>query len=451
MNPELSVIVPVHNKASTLNRFLDAITEQTALSGCEVIFVDDGSTDGSERILQNLHDAEWAVVIQRSGRIGSAARSRNLALRRASAETCLFLDPDVVFGSTLFSSVLEALAVDKTAVLLLPVIGNSSSASVWPLLVRDAEGWEPMSNSQLMHWAGTQKSLSDFRLRLCRNRNGDLGHLPTPWTLCWSSGMALSRTLALTTGGFNEELEKKGSEDIEFAYRLHLQGSHFRLLEQQPILHLPHSRDRSAEERLDRTHERQMLALYPTREMELFCAFDGEHANVLYKILARIDGNFLQSLNDALTPPPVIEHLGLPQDGVLSGATPRWLLDATRPRNVISPVASTPSGSLPLLGFALPFDDNSLPCAVLSGLWQVLPERLACRVFAESLRVAARSFLLKTTSDSLPSVPWPDRLLRLNDAPYWERTHRISRSYFDYSMRLMGSSGSLSCYELTVV
>ena len=59
-NPQISVIIPVHNTEVFLNRTLNSVTGQT-LQDIEIVCVDDGSTDGSLGILQ-----DWA---QRDSRI----------------------------------------------------------------------------------------------------------------------------------------------------------------------------------------------------------------------------------------------------------------------------------------------------------------------------------------------------------------------------------------------
>ena len=46
----VSVIVPVYNKACYIERTLDSILAQTH-SKLEIILIDDGSTDGSDKII----------------------------------------------------------------------------------------------------------------------------------------------------------------------------------------------------------------------------------------------------------------------------------------------------------------------------------------------------------------------------------------------------------------
>ena len=62
--PRLSILVPVYNEAGNvveLHRELDAILRDDA-TGYEIIFVDDGSTDGTAALLTGIQDADPAHV-----------------------------------------------------------------------------------------------------------------------------------------------------------------------------------------------------------------------------------------------------------------------------------------------------------------------------------------------------------------------------------------------------
>lgn len=87
-----SVIVPVYNQAPYLAECLDSVLAQT-LREIEVICVDDGSTDGSERILDDYakRDPRVKVIHQENAGAGPA---RNAGLATATGEYIAFMDPD---------------------------------------------------------------------------------------------------------------------------------------------------------------------------------------------------------------------------------------------------------------------------------------------------------------------------------------------------------------------
>ncbi len=71
-SPGVSFVVPVYNKAPYLKDVLAAIRDQVGDFEREYIFIDDGSTDGSIELIQEL-TLNWAnVIIHRQENHGSA-------------------------------------------------------------------------------------------------------------------------------------------------------------------------------------------------------------------------------------------------------------------------------------------------------------------------------------------------------------------------------------------
>ena len=58
--PKVSIIMPSYNSANTLNRALNSIFKQN-YKNWELIFVDDGSTDNTKRIIKeyNSHKIKY--------------------------------------------------------------------------------------------------------------------------------------------------------------------------------------------------------------------------------------------------------------------------------------------------------------------------------------------------------------------------------------------------------
>jgi GT2 family glycosyltransferase len=441
--PRLSIVVPVHNKSTTLEQFISAVAAQQSIGCAEVIFVDDRSTDRSSAILKEINQEPWAKVVRSSESLGSAARARNIGLRLARSEYWLLLDPDVILPKDLFIRVIHELTRNPTVVCLLEVLGNGASLQNWPLMVGDHS---MLDSESLYTWSQTQDCLRDLRRAFVSGSDGNFNKLSAPWVFCWSAGMALTRKAGLTAGLFCDQFDSKGSEDLEFGYRLHKAGYRFRLLKGIPLLHLPHYRNRNREEDMDRRHERLMLQMHPTREVEALSAFDGAHANAMLSILKRITASVISRLEGPHSTSIDISRLSLPHTlDLVIGPAPKWLQTHFDVRRVIAPFQKR---ALDLFGFALPYEDASVECVAIVGLWQILPERLACRIFDEALRVGRTVFVIKHYSSQLPRLRWPEQQLAIHDAPYWSRTHRVRRSYFDFEVTPIGQSDGVSCYHL---
>lgn len=88
----VSIIVPVYNVSSYLNRCLNSLLEQT-FKEIQVILIDDGSTDDSGKICDSFakKDSRFRVIHQQNSGL-SAARNSGLSL--ATGEYVIFVDGD---------------------------------------------------------------------------------------------------------------------------------------------------------------------------------------------------------------------------------------------------------------------------------------------------------------------------------------------------------------------
>ena len=90
--PNVSIIVPVFNEFPYLRRCIDSLKAQT-MKEFEIIFVDDGSTDGCGALLDRAaaDDARFSVIHQTNRGLSSA---RNHGIAAARAPYILFVDAD---------------------------------------------------------------------------------------------------------------------------------------------------------------------------------------------------------------------------------------------------------------------------------------------------------------------------------------------------------------------
>jgi glycosyltransferase involved in cell wall biosynthesis len=87
--PLVSVILPVHNREDCLARAIDSVLAQSYRS-FELLVVDDGSTDGTRRVIERFGSA--ITIIEQAHRGPYVAR--NNAARRAHGELLAFIDSD---------------------------------------------------------------------------------------------------------------------------------------------------------------------------------------------------------------------------------------------------------------------------------------------------------------------------------------------------------------------
>jgi glycosyltransferase involved in cell wall biosynthesis len=86
---KVSVIVPTFNRAPLIERALKSVFEQT-YRDYEVVVVDDGSTDGTGKLLEKYNGAIKYVYQDNSG----ISAARNRGIRESGGEYIAFLDSD---------------------------------------------------------------------------------------------------------------------------------------------------------------------------------------------------------------------------------------------------------------------------------------------------------------------------------------------------------------------
>lgn len=88
--PIVSVVIPLFNKKGTILRAIDSALSQS-ITDIEVIVIDDGSTDGSDALVQTIEDPRVKLVGQANSGPG---RARNAGVECAQSAIIAFLDAD---------------------------------------------------------------------------------------------------------------------------------------------------------------------------------------------------------------------------------------------------------------------------------------------------------------------------------------------------------------------
>lgn len=103
----LSVIIPVYNLQNYIYNTIQSVLSQD-YSNIEVIIVDDGSSDNSWNIIQELADKDPRIRAFKQSN-GGAAKARNYGLEKAKGEFIIFVDGDDVLGNDTFKANIKIL------------------------------------------------------------------------------------------------------------------------------------------------------------------------------------------------------------------------------------------------------------------------------------------------------------------------------------------------------
>lgn len=96
-----SIIIPVYNNEQYLERAINSVLSQT-YRNFELIIINDGSTDSSKQIVENLEKNEHRITLVSTENQGVSS-ARNLGIKLSRGEYILFLDSDDYIDSSTLS------------------------------------------------------------------------------------------------------------------------------------------------------------------------------------------------------------------------------------------------------------------------------------------------------------------------------------------------------------
>ncbi|AKB67311.1 glycosyltransferase family 2 protein [Methanosarcina mazei] len=106
-NPKVSVVIPTYNRAHLLPRAIQSVLDQT-YQDLEIIIVDDGSRDNTERVIKNFKDERIRYIQHNQNKGASAAR--NTGIRESRGKYIAFQDSDDEWFSNKLEKQIEAFA-----------------------------------------------------------------------------------------------------------------------------------------------------------------------------------------------------------------------------------------------------------------------------------------------------------------------------------------------------
>src|ERR1700688_4006588 len=177
----VSAVIAVYNGARTIDRAIESALEQE-FSGCELIVVDDGSTDSTVERLKQWGDK---IRVLRQANSGPSA-ARNTGARIATGEYIAFLDADDAWTPAKLSRTVAALDAEPEAVLAY-------------------SNFTPVDDSG-----------REIRERLFEDNNDhapSMEELLTRWWPILTSTVVMRRDTFERCGGFSEEFRSAGYED----------------------------------------------------------------------------------------------------------------------------------------------------------------------------------------------------------------------------------------------
>lgn len=107
MSDLISIIVPVYNVEKYIRKCIDSICGQT-YSNLEIILIDDGSTDSSGKICDEMAAKDGRILVIHQENKG-LSQARNVGLDQAKGEYIAFVDSDDYLSLNMYEYLLKSL------------------------------------------------------------------------------------------------------------------------------------------------------------------------------------------------------------------------------------------------------------------------------------------------------------------------------------------------------
>lgn len=136
----ISVIIPTYNDQLDLKNCIESLGNQT-FNDFEIIVVDDGSTDATVEILENLQKSinNFKFLKQNHGGAGEA---RNLGVSSAKGKILVFVDADMTFDEGFLKNLVKPIELGLTKGTFSKEEFVSNWSNIWSRCWNINEGWE---------------------------------------------------------------------------------------------------------------------------------------------------------------------------------------------------------------------------------------------------------------------------------------------------------------------
>lgn len=116
--PKVSTIISARNEEKHLKKTLDLMLEKANYDDFEIIVINDGSTDGTEKLLGTYKSPKIKTL--KSKGLGTA-RARNLGFRFAKGEIIVFSDAHITVEDNWLADIVKAYQETNFEVLAIPI------------------------------------------------------------------------------------------------------------------------------------------------------------------------------------------------------------------------------------------------------------------------------------------------------------------------------------------
>lgn len=369
----------------------------------ELILVDDHSTKSFWR-RTNLKLPDCGCIIHVPGAGGNRSKNRNFGAKNAKNDILVFMDGDIILSGHAMELLRAAYGQYTDVAYIGTEHGMKFTLQQAQLYYGCKDYLQRLAIPEERERFYHDPLFSDWR----GNDLRDPQDKPYFWLRFYTSFCAIRRDIFWQAGGFDENFQAWGAEDVDLGYRISQNGG-IGYLSQVHSIHIPHARDSFRNELTNRKNTYYMLNKYLNWKFEALVVFGSTPS-----MLRTMEAVFQYIRTMELTPMNIQKR-------------PDTLyIDAP----CIVTWFDTEGGETraEMTGMAIPKHNLSFTNVIISEHIFLYPEILIVRILQEALRVGQTVLLHK--ANELTRIAWSN-VSSINGIPF-PRICRYANELFDF-------------------
>ncbi|TDC44243.1 glycosyltransferase [Micromonospora sp. KC213] len=238
---KVSVVIPTYNRCALLAETLRGLARQNLPTDeFEVIVADDGSSDATPDVVKSFADRlrlKYHFQEDLGFRVSAA---RNAGVRLADAPLLVFLDTGALVGPDYLRHHLAAHADPATPRAVIGYAYAYRPEDPTPGLAAMVDRALP---ERVVDIYSGDPSFWDNRHGEFLACDFDPGRRVVPWMLFWATNCSVRTEDYWAVGGFDEDFQRWGVEDMELGFRLFQRNIPFTLSRSAWVIEGPHERE----------------------------------------------------------------------------------------------------------------------------------------------------------------------------------------------------------------
>ena len=167
---KISIIIPIHNSESYINRCIDSLVKQT-YENIEIIIIENGSTDNSYELC-----SEWAKKDKRIKLLhlpsGNVSLARNTGLKNVTGHYYMFVDVDDYVDPTICEKLISSAIKNKSDMTFCRIANVHKSGKIVPIPESGLKDF--MDNDHVECWFETDMRHGVWRILFLTSKFVDI-------------------------------------------------------------------------------------------------------------------------------------------------------------------------------------------------------------------------------------------------------------------------------------